>query len=76
MEKYYCMTSTGVRPPNYAHSSIESAAAEAERLAIQFNCKVEILKVVGTVSFKEVPVVERKRVLEFEPGYGNDYLPF
>ena len=49
MEKYYCKKSTGVRPPRYEHDNIKSATEEAKRLSTQFNCSVQILKVVGTV---------------------------
>ena len=71
MEKYYCKTSTGVRPPRYEHDNIKSATEEAKRLSTQFNCSVQILKVVGTVSYKDIPITERKQVVEFESGYSN-----
>lgn len=70
MEKYYCKTSTGVRPPRYEHDNIKSATEEAKS-------SVQILKVVGTVSYKDIPITERKQVVEFESGYSNgDDLPF
>jgi hypothetical protein len=71
MEKYYCKTSTGVRPPRYEHDNIKSATEEAKRLSTQFNCSVQILKVVCTVSYKDIPITERKQVVEFESGYSN-----
>jgi len=32
MEKYYCKTSTGVRPPRYEHDNIKSATEEAKQV--------------------------------------------
>ena len=77
MSLFYCMTSTGVRPPYFRHSTLKSAITEAKRLSNEFKCKVEILEVVGNVQWKDVPVVERKQVLELKPGINIDEdLPF
>ena len=40
MEKYYCKTSTGVRPPRYEHDNIKSATEEAKRLYIDYDSKI------------------------------------
>ena len=76
MQQYYCKTSTGARPPQYKHNDIKLAIEEAKRLSAQFQCDVEILKVVGSVKWKEVPVTTKKQVLEMQPGYIDDELPF
>lgn len=77
MSEFYCMTSTGVRPPHHRHITIESAVIEAKRLSSEFRCKVEILEVVGSVEWKDVPVVERKQVLQISPRFNiDDDLPF
>ena len=72
MEKYYCKTSTGTTVPKYIHHDLKLAVDEAKRLSTQFNCNVEILKVVGTVKWVDVPVTRKEQVVEVK---SND-LPF
>ena len=78
MEIFYCKTSNGVRPPQYQHRDLALAVAEAKRLSEVHNCDVEILKVIGSVKWKPVPVTEMKPVLEMLPDYSrqDEELPF
>ncbi|MEN6622734.1 MAG: hypothetical protein ABFD50_14440 [Smithella sp.] len=77
MKVYYCKTSTGVRPPQFKHHDVKDAITEAKRRAQEHKCEVEILKVIGTVKWKPVPVTEMKPVLEMSDGEKiEDELPF
>ena len=74
MDLFYCKTENGIYSPKYQHTDIKLAIAEAERLSKVHNTNVEILKVIGTVKWKPVPVTELKPVLEMEPGYKQEEL--
>lgn len=74
MAKFLVQTKTGSTPPKYEHNSIESAVTEAKRLHETFKTDVQILKVVGSIKEVEVPVTEKKTIIEIlEP---DDDLPF
>lgn len=54
------------KPPTYIHDTLESAEAEAERLALKYPvCEFAVLRVAGlvrikTIDSKPVPVWERE----------------
>jgi hypothetical protein len=75
---YYLKTDNGTTPPNYKHSNIEEAISEAKRLiGLKGATKVEILYIVGTIEYKEVPVVKKDFVCDIHPDFINrDDLPF
>lgn len=67
MKGYMLIAEGGDRIPTHIHSTIESAIKEAHRLnSYKKHPKVTILKIVGTIekTIKEVPVVEKKEVVE------------
>lgn len=76
MSQFYCMTSIGVRPPHFKHSTIDSAVNEAERLHKKFKCKVEILQVVGVVETVKVPVYKDETKVTVSKNLVDDDLPF
>lgn len=76
MPEYLIMTESGVNPPKYIHRDISLAVAEAERLHKKYNTKTYILKVIGKVEKKEVPVTEIKSVTEIDKTELQNELPF
>lgn len=77
MANYYCKTENGPFPPKFKHNDINNAVIEAKRLSTEHKTDVEILKIVGKVSWKDIPVTTRKQVIEMENGYTiDDDLPF
>ena len=77
---YYLKTDNGTTPPKYKHNTIDDAIIEAKRL-IGVNgyagaTKVEILYIVGTIEYKEVPVVKKDIVCDIHPDFLNKDLPF
>lgn len=77
MANYYCKTDKGEFSPKFKHTDIIAAVTEAKRLSAEYKTDVEILKIVGKVSWKDIPVTTRKQVVEMEKGYTiEDDLPF
>lgn len=75
MPKFYVMAEKGSHPPKHIHLTIDQAILEARRLRAKLNCKVEILKVVGEIVTKEVPVTKLETVEWIDGNEKND-LPF
>ncbi len=70
------MTENGTKPPRYVHHDINLAVAEAERLNKKYNTKTFILKIIGTVETKQVPVTELKQVTDIDKTEYQNELPF
>jgi hypothetical protein len=72
--EYYLKANTGTYPPSYKHSDLQSAKTEAQRLLTTTNAtKIEILAIIGVVEIKDVPVTEKKVVIDL---FNNSDLPF
>jgi hypothetical protein len=72
-EYYYLMAENGYKP-KYKHETIQSAIAEAQRLIVQRPDigKIEVLKSLGFVQWKEVPVTKKEICIDIE----SSELPF
>lgn len=71
-----CLTANGINPPRFIHETAFHAVQEAKRLSEQFDTDVKILKVIGEVKRKEVPVTKKVSEVNMMPGHHKDDLPF
>ncbi len=72
-EYYYLMAEKGYKP-NYRHETIDSAINEAKRLITEKPeiGKIEVLKSLGFIEWKEVPVTKKEICIDIE----SSELPF
>lgn len=75
MNEFFVMTTNGVKPPKYKHTSFEDALTEAKRLHQELNTEAYVLEVVAKLSFEEVPVTRRESKITILRGLDDD-LPF
>lgn len=66
-EYFYLMAENGYKP-TYKHETIQSAIAEAQRLLTTnpFIGRIEVLKSLGFVEWKEVPVTKKELSIDVQ----------
>lgn len=76
-DQYMLLASNGSYPPKFVHDYLQHAVEEAKRLQNLLGGEVKILKILGVVKKKHVPVTEMRQVVEGAPElFPSDDLPF
>ncbi|NTU49359.1 MAG: hypothetical protein HGA87_00430 [Desulfobulbaceae bacterium] len=71
---YICIAELGSHAPKFRHGTLAEAVEEAKNLHLRGLGDVMVAEVKAVITSREVPVVERRVVVDYEGG--ADDIPF